>query len=245
MRAAMRTPSRSVAFSAGAIGAHVLDAGLRIAGDAERRGEIGRGIEARRRDRHRQRGEPLSGRADRRRVITTSWHGGGSTRTGAIGCAMAFDPGGRRSPRPAGPCRSNRCAARPPARRPRPACRSGGRAPSTTLREQEGAALILGEAALELPAHQRMQLGVLVDRPIDADQQALRFERAPDAPGNRAAAARRAARPGRPWSFQAWRTLRVGEGATVRFAAQPGNRRRQRSIGMRPLMVVSQSVCGA
>ncbi len=43
--------------------------------------------------------------------------------------------------------------------------------------EQEGAALILGETALELPAHQRMQLGVLVDRPIDTHEQALRFER--------------------------------------------------------------------
>ena len=41
-----------------AIGAHVLHAAVGIAGDAQRRREIRRGIEARRRDRHRQRVEP-------------------------------------------------------------------------------------------------------------------------------------------------------------------------------------------
>ena len=34
--------------------------------------------------------------------------------------------------------------------------------------EQKRPPLILGEAALELPAHQRMQLSILVDRTIDA-----------------------------------------------------------------------------
>ena len=43
--------------------------------------------------------------------------------------------------------------------------------------EQERAPLILGEPALELPAHQRVQLGILVDRAIDAHQQPLRLER--------------------------------------------------------------------
>ena len=42
--------------------------------------------------------------------------------------------------------------------------------------EQKGAALFLGEPALELPAHQRMQLAVLVDGVIDAGDQAARFE---------------------------------------------------------------------
>ena len=42
--------------------------------------------------------------------------------------------------------------------------------------EQEGAALVLGKAALELPAHQRVQLGVLVDRSVDAGHEPLRFE---------------------------------------------------------------------
>src|SRR5262249_23941521 len=43
--------------------------------------------------------------------------------------------------------------------------------------EQEGAPLALGEAGLEMPAHPRMQRGVLVDRTVDADQQPLRIER--------------------------------------------------------------------
>ena len=42
--------------------------------------------------------------------------------------------------------------------------------------EQEGAALGLRDAADELQPHQRMQLGVLVDRMIDPRQQAARFE---------------------------------------------------------------------
>ena len=42
--------------------------------------------------------------------------------------------------------------------------------------EQEGAPLLLVKAALELPAHQRMKLGVLVDRALDAHQQAGGFE---------------------------------------------------------------------
>jgi hypothetical protein len=43
--------------------------------------------------------------------------------------------------------------------------------------EQERATCILRQVALELPAHQRMQLGVLVDRPVDPHHQALRLER--------------------------------------------------------------------
>ena len=42
--------------------------------------------------------------------------------------------------------------------------------------EQEGAPRVLGEAALELPAHQRMQLGVFVDLPLDPHQQPRGFE---------------------------------------------------------------------
>src|SRR5579862_8005641 len=42
--------------------------------------------------------------------------------------------------------------------------------------EQEGLALGLGDAASELPAHQRMELGVLVDGALHADQQAGSFE---------------------------------------------------------------------
>ena len=42
--------------------------------------------------------------------------------------------------------------------------------------EQKCAPLIFAQPALELPAHQRMQLGVLVDRPLDAYQEPCRFE---------------------------------------------------------------------
>jgi hypothetical protein len=45
------------------------------------------------------------------------------------------------------------------------------------VREQERAALAFREPALELPPHQRMQLGVLVDRAVDPHEQSLRFER--------------------------------------------------------------------
>src|SRR5262249_51027532 len=52
-------------------------------------------------------------------------------------------------------------------------------APIDHVGEQEGTALILGEAALELPARQRVELAVLVDRPLDAHQQAGRLQRRP------------------------------------------------------------------
>ena len=50
-----------VILQAGAIGAHVADAAVGVLRHAERRGEIGRGVEARRRDRHRQRCEAMLG----------------------------------------------------------------------------------------------------------------------------------------------------------------------------------------
>jgi len=42
--------------------------------------------------------------------------------------------------------------------------------------EQEGLALVLGDAAAELPAHQRVQLGVLVDGLAHANQQPALLE---------------------------------------------------------------------
>ena len=44
--------------------------------------------------------------------------------------------------------------------------------------EQERLAVLLLDAAAELPAHQRVHLGVLVDRPIDADELAGFLQRA-------------------------------------------------------------------
>ena len=42
--------------------------------------------------------------------------------------------------------------------------------------EQKSAALVLGKPALELPAHQRVQLAVFVDGVVDAGDQAARFQ---------------------------------------------------------------------
>jgi hypothetical protein len=42
---------------------------------------------------------------------------------------------------------------------------------SDHIGEQEGAALVLVQPALELPAHQRVKLGVLVDLAVDANQE--------------------------------------------------------------------------
>ena len=44
------------------------------------------------------------------------------------------------------------------------------------IRNQLGAPVFFPHAAHELPAHERMELGVLVDRAVDANEQALRFE---------------------------------------------------------------------
>src|SRR5205823_1162765 len=43
--------------------------------------------------------------------------------------------------------------------------------------EQEGAAFVFRHAADELPTHQRMQLRVFVDRPIDPNEQTFAFQR--------------------------------------------------------------------
>src|SRR5712691_10103165 len=42
--------------------------------------------------------------------------------------------------------------------------------------EKKRSSLVLRHAAQELPAHQRVQLGILVDRAVDSHQQALRLE---------------------------------------------------------------------
>ena len=109
-------------------------------------------------------------------MITTSWHGGDVTRDRRNRMRDRLDPG-------VADLRD-----RPP-HADRVDLRRGGQradrdrhvvAPAAAVDhvgEQERAALILGKPALELPAHQRMQLGVLVDRPVDAHQQAGRLER--------------------------------------------------------------------
>ena len=161
-------------FQGRAVGAHVLNAAVGIAGDAQRCGQIGRGVEAGRGDRHRQPQQParcreripgehllLAGRRmdpRRRNRIGDRPHPGAADFRDRLPHADGVNVG-----------------------------RSGKRADhdrdivAPTLGvgdvgEQERSPLVLGNAAQELPAHQRMQLGILVDRPLDAHQQAVGLE---------------------------------------------------------------------
>ncbi len=109
------------------VGAHVGDAGVGIAGDAERRRQIRRGIEARRRDRHRQRREPPARPAQ---IVAGEHHllaGGRGHDDRRDRMRDAGDPGGfdlLDLPAHAGGVNA---PATPRAHRPRPGCRSGGR----------------------------------------------------------------------------------------------------------------------
>ena len=73
--------------------------------------------------------------------------------------------------------------------------------------EQKSPPLILGEPALELPAHQRVQLAVLVDRPVDAHRRpaASRLASVPESPPGRGGLRCRAAK------LPAWSHLRQNE----------------------------------
>ena len=81
-------------FQRGAIGAHVADAGFGILGDAQRGGQIGRGVVSRA-----SRSAPAafsarqSGLRNSSPLMTTSWQGADVTSTGAIGLAIAAHPG--------------------------------------------------------------------------------------------------------------------------------------------------------
>ena len=107
--------------------------------------------------------------------MTTSWHGAAVTATGGIGLAMA-----RIQAAPMSSTLSPH-ADRIDLRRRRERADHDGHVVAPALGvdhvgEQEGAPRALGDAAEELPAHQRVQLGVLVDGAVDAHQQAARFE---------------------------------------------------------------------
>ncbi len=156
------------------IRAHVLDAALGIAGHAQGRGEIGRGVETRGRDRHRQHRDAarrleriagqddlLTGRSsdrDRRDRVGDRLHPGLADGIDRLPHADGVDLGGRRE-------RSHydRDIVMPPL---------GVR----HIGEKECASLVFGHAAQELPAHQRVQLGVLVDGAIDSHEEAPRLK---------------------------------------------------------------------
>ena len=158
------------------VGADVLHPGVGIAGDDAGRGEIGRSVEARRRDRDRQRRETTARAIERwacdhdvmaRRTLDETWRH--RVRDGAR------------------PARADLVVARDihadtvdrGIRRERPEHHGDVVMPSGRINdvgEQERLAVALRDTAAELPAHQRMHLGVFVDRRIDAPQQAGLFE---------------------------------------------------------------------
>ena len=97
-------------FEPGAVGAHVLDAALRVLGDAERGGEIGRGVEAGRRDRHRQELQSAVGLLQLVALDDDLLARRGRRRAPARSDARRRRSRPGRSPRPACPCRWRRSA---------------------------------------------------------------------------------------------------------------------------------------
>ena len=160
-----------------AVIAHVLDAGVGILGDVLRQGRVGRDVPARRRDRQRNAVEAvarlvegLAGDHDlmARRVLDDARRDRICRRldpalvdlveTAADADAIDFAVGGEHADRD----RNVVFAA----------------LAVDDVGEQERLAVLLLDAAAELPAHQRVHLGILVDRAVDGDQQAGRIERA-------------------------------------------------------------------
>ena len=157
------------------VGAHVADAGFGIAGDAQCGGEVGRRIVARRRNRDRQQFEAavrsaqriardddlLTGRGahdHRGNWIGDRLHPGVADLLDRPPHADGVDP--RRGRQRADRDRNIVAAA----------------LAVDHVGEKESAPRVFGESALELPADQGMQLAVLVDGAVDAQQQAFGFE---------------------------------------------------------------------
>ena len=149
--------------------AHVLDAGLRVLGDEMRRGGVGRVVPSGRGDRHRQRVEPVSAEQlavpvddlVARRVLDQVGLYGRVHRPDPVlldlvqrhAHAHLVDPGvGREA------AYQDRDVEIPPLG-------------IGDVGEQERLAVLGVDPAAELPAHQRVHLGVLVDPPVDLDQQ--------------------------------------------------------------------------
>jgi hypothetical protein len=157
----------------GAVGAHVLDAAFGIFGHAERRGQIGRSVEAGRGNGHRQARQAAFLQrvaADHHLLAGRLRHHDGWNRLGyrlRPGLADLVDrqtqAGGVDLRRGGKPADQHRDVISPAVA-------------VDHVGEQERAALIFVQAALELPARERVQLRILVDRSVDADQQSLGFQ---------------------------------------------------------------------
>jgi hypothetical protein len=108
-------------------------------------------------------------------MTTTSWQGAFCTSIGGIGVRDRLHPGlADLLHRPAHADRIDPRRGADGADRHRHVVAAPGTVDDVS--EQEGAALCFGEPALELPAHQRVQFAVLVDRPVDAGDEPRRLE---------------------------------------------------------------------
>ena len=160
-----------------AVVAHVLDAAVRVLGDVLRQRSVRRDIPARRRDRQGNTVKPVAGLVERRagdddlvarRVVDDARRDRVARRLdparidflerAADADAVNFLVGGK----PADQHRHVVFAA----------------LAVDDVGEQECLAVLLLDAAAELPAHQRVHLGVLVDRTVDRDQETRLVERA-------------------------------------------------------------------
>ena len=162
-------------LQSGAIGAAVLDAEVRVLGDAERGAEIRRGVEAGRRDRNREDFQAAIGFAQ---IVA-----GDDDLLAARGIGLDRRDRMRDRVHPALADILDRSAhaeridfgrGRNRAHDHRHVVLSAGGVHD--IGEEEGAAFCFGNAADELQPDQRMQLGVLVDRMIDPRQQPPRLE---------------------------------------------------------------------
>jgi hypothetical protein len=158
-----------------AVVAHVLHAGVGVPGDVLRQRRVGRDVPARRRDRQRKPVEALAwlvelfagdddlvarrvGDDARRQWVLRSLH---PARVDLVELAADADA-------------VNLAIRRKPADQHRDVVLAA--LGVGDVGEQERLAVLLLDAAAELPAHQRVHLGVLVDRAVDADQLAGLFE---------------------------------------------------------------------
>ena len=120
---------------------------------------------------------PLPGLSSALPVMTISWHGAFSTTRGGIGfCAAAHPARVDLLERAADADAVDFAVGGEPADQHRDVVLAA--LAVDDVGEQERLAVLLLDAAAELPAHQRVHLGVLVDRPVDRDQQPGLVERA-------------------------------------------------------------------
>ena len=174
---AHRHPHRHAgrAFQPGAIGAHVLHAGLGIAADTAGRREVRCAVKTRGRDRNRQAIEPLTLTFEIRvnhDFMTGSV--GHLARRNRVGDGMAPDLADILD-RGADTNAVDRAIGRE--------CTNGNRqviflpARAGDVVEDKRLAVGFGNATTELPAHQRMHFGILIDRLVDGLQQVRLIQR--------------------------------------------------------------------